>query len=735
MRNIFLTLRKYLPVEIMLLHFRRSQVLLLFWIIIFGLTVGGWGASIGLPYLILHPEYLGEVSFLSYLMLGLGYGLFVMSFHITSYLYLSYRLPFVAAFSRPIYRFSINNSLIPILYFITFSVACFRFQTLQEGISVANAFIHLLGFYLGAAIMVSFVLGFFFSANRNLANRITAQLKQPLSLIVRKKRKSETPVDDAPIVQYYFKDFITLRPLRDVSHYPTDLLKGLLQKHYLHASFFFVSIFLIMLLMGVFRETAAVIMPAGASIFILISLYILFIGVLFSWTRGWFISVLAAIALLLNFLTTIPFFQASHPAYGMDYSTKAAYNFDRLMAITHPDTVKKDFDQEIDRLKKWKGGKKKKPVLVLLNTSGGGLRAALFTFRMLQELEMSTDQKFFENTVLMTGASGGLMGAALFRELMVLSENKKLPLWSDSLWTERVSRDLLNATAFTLVVSDLFISFNKAEINGRSYSKDRGFAFEWILNRNTENLVNQPLNYYEAFEKSGLIPRLVLSPTILNDGRRLIISPLPSSYFSLANDDHTDPEHHDAIEYMRFFAAQDPGSLRFTTALRMSATFPFITPPIELPSEPMMSVIDAGARDNNGFELSLRYLYTFREWIGENYEKVVIVQINSDRAREITIAPIDDLSLVQKLTEPIGGVVRSFANMQEFQHAWFKNQFSDWAEFDIEIVRFQLLEQTEDVALSWHLTKQEKMYVEKSISNPRNKLEILRIQELFREVK
>ncbi len=735
MRNIVLTLRKYLPVEIMLLHFRRSQVLLLFWIIVFGLTVGGWGASIGLPYLILHPEYLGEVSFLSYLMLGLGFGLFVMSFHITSYLYLSYRLPFVAAFSRPIYRFSINNSLIPVVYFITFSVACYRFQTLQEGISTANALIHLLGFFTGTTITISFVLGFFFSANRNLANRIAAQLKQPLSLIVRKKRKSETPVDDAPIVQYYFKDFITLRPLRDVSHYPTDLLKGLLQKHYLHASFFFVSIFLIMLLMGVFRETAAVIMPAGASIFVLISLYILFIGVLFSWTRGWFISVLVAIALLLNFLTTIPFFQASHPAYGMDYSAKAVYNFDQLMAITHPDTVKKDFAHELERLNIWKGGKKKKPVLVLLNTSGGGLRAALFTFRMLQELEMATDQKFFENTVLMTGASGGLMGAALFRELMVLSQNENLPMWSDSLWTERVSSDLLNATAFTLVVSDLFISFNTAEINGRSYAKDRGYAFEWILNKNTLDLVNQPLNYYEEIENSGRVPRLILSPTVLNDGRRLIISPLPSAYLSLANRDHTDPEHHDAIEFLRLFEGQDPGNLRFTTALRMSATFPFITPPIELPSEPMMSVIDAGARDNNGFELSLRYLYTFREWVAANYEKVVIVQINSDRAREITIAPIDDLSLVQKLTEPIGGVVRSFANMQEFQHAWFKNQFTDWADFDIEIIRFQLLEQTEDVALSWHLTKQEKMYVEKSISNPRNKLEILRIQELFREVK
>jgi hypothetical protein len=86
---------------------------------------------------------------------------------------------------------------------------------------------------------------------------------------------------------------------------------------------------------------------------------------------------------------------------------------------------------------------------------------------------------------------------------------------------------------------------------------------------------------------------------------------------------------------------------------------------------------------------------------------------------------------VQKLTEPIGGVVRSFANMQEFQHAWFKNQFQDWADFEIEIVRFQLLEQTADVALSWHLTRQEKTYVEKSITNPRNIHEMIRIQEFF----
>ena len=69
-------------------------------------------------------------------------------------------------------------------------------------------------------------------------------------------------------------------------------------------------------------------------------------------------------------------------------------------------------------LEKWKQKQKTdKPVLVIINTSGGGQRSATFTMNMLQRLDSITHGNLMKNTFLITGASGGMLSAAYFREL------------------------------------------------------------------------------------------------------------------------------------------------------------------------------------------------------------------------------------------------------------------------------------------------------------------------------
>lgn len=58
-----------------------------------------------------------------------------------------------------------------------------------------------------------------------------------------------------------------------------------------------------------------------------------------------------------------------------------------------------------------------KPKLVIVNCSGGGLRAAMWTHFILQEVDERTQGSFMESTHLMTGASGGMIGAAYFRSI------------------------------------------------------------------------------------------------------------------------------------------------------------------------------------------------------------------------------------------------------------------------------------------------------------------------------
>ena len=65
--------------------------------------------------------------------------------------------------------------------------------------------------------------------------------------------------------------------------------------------------------------------------------------------------------------------------------------------------------------------------MVFVCASGGGHRASMFTMAMLQYADSTCGGKLMKQTVLMTGASGGMLGVAYFRELYYqnyLQQNK-----------------------------------------------------------------------------------------------------------------------------------------------------------------------------------------------------------------------------------------------------------------------------------------------------------------------
>ncbi len=67
------------PLQLVFLHIKNNILLLLFWVILFGIISGQIGDKFGLPNLFLHPEYLGEVGFWSFLILGFSCGGFIMA--------------------------------------------------------------------------------------------------------------------------------------------------------------------------------------------------------------------------------------------------------------------------------------------------------------------------------------------------------------------------------------------------------------------------------------------------------------------------------------------------------------------------------------------------------------------------------------------------------------------------------------------------------------------------------
>jgi hypothetical protein len=302
-----------------------------------------------------------------------------------------------------------------------------------------------------------------------------------------------------------------------------------------------------------------------------------------------------------------------------------------------------------------------------------------------------------------------------------------------------------------MVVNDIFFRFQKFSDGKYEYLKDRGYAFEQQVNKNTENVMNRRVQEYLLPERQGIIPMLIISPTIINDGRKLFISPQPISYMSMSStyENLKSTQKIKGIEFNRFFKDQDAENLHFVSALRMSATFPYITPNVDLPSEPSMEIMDAGLSDNFGISNAVRFLHVFQDWIHHNTSGVVFVIIR-DSEKDIAVKKHSENSLFQKILTPIGSLYNNWDyfqdfnndNLIEFTQSWFEGQY-DVVEFQY-IPRYEYwqknrIEYTElnnyeknRATLSWHLTQREKESLHQTILELNNKNALERLQKLLK---
>jgi hypothetical protein len=196
--------------------------------------------------------------------------------------------------------------------------------------------------------------------------------------------------------------------------------------------------------------------------------------------------------------------------------------------------------------------------------------------------------KLLKQTQLISGSSGGLIGLAYLRELMLRNQRKEILNFHNPTYRNDMAKDILNKLAFYVSVNDMLFRLQTFEDNGFTYRKDRGYAFEEQLNENTRGYLNRRLDEYYTPEYNSKIPMLLINPTIVNNGKRLIISSQPVSYLSYnAPQNNIRNEYlNESLEFKRFFKQQGAGDLRFTSALRMSSTFPYVMPIVHLPSKP-----------------------------------------------------------------------------------------------------------------------------------------------------
>ena len=142
-----------------------------------------------------------------------------------------------------------------------------------------------------------------------------------------------------------------------------------------------------------------------------------------------------------------------------------------------------------------------KPLLVIINTSGGGHRSATFTMSVLQYLDSITKGSIMKKTFLINGASGGMIGATYFRELYLRKQQGSNIHLQDKQYIDDISGDLLNPIFTSFFARDIISPAQKFTVGTYNYVKDRGYAFEQKLNSNTRGYLNKQLKDYVNDEK------------------------------------------------------------------------------------------------------------------------------------------------------------------------------------------------------------------------------------------
>jgi hypothetical protein len=228
---------------------------------------------------------------------------------------------------------------------------------------------------------------------------------------------------------------------------------------------------------------------------------------------------------------------------------------------------------------------------------------------------------------------------------------------------------------------------------------------------------------YKNAEQQAEIPMLLIAPTIVNGGRKLYISPMGVSYLSraLPSEKENLNLRVKGVDFRHFFEHQEADSLRFVTALRMSATFPYVTPSVLLPSEPVMEIMDAGLTDNYGVSDAIRFLYVFRDWIAQNTAGVVFLNIRDD-VKITEIPPYKEQHYLQKAFTPIQKILGNMNNLQDINNDNHIEYARTWFGGNIHVLEFEYQDPVENskASLNWRLTTKEKESIKKAVYAPSN---------------
>lgn len=280
------------------------------------------------------------------------------------------------------------------------------------------------------------------------------------------------------------------------------------------------------------------------------------------------------------------------------------------------------------------GPQAKKKTLVVVTAAGGGIQASAWTAQVLSGLDEVYGEDFTRSIGIISATSGGSVGTMYY-----LANGK----WSapGSTFDDAARRNMremsrssnLEAAAWGIAHPDLMRIFTPFLVPRFA---DRGWAIEQVwrkeLNKLGGDWENGDFRLRDWINpiRLGQMPVPVFNATLVESGQRLLLSPVLS---------RSGPAN--ATEAREFFdlytnAETNP---RVTTAVRLSAAFPYVSPVSrpyrEPPNDGDYHVADGGYADNEGAMVAIEWIYALLKYYRqpENktkkrpFDRILIVRI------------------------------------------------------------------------------------------------------------
>jgi len=194
------------PIQLVFLHIRKYQVLLLFWLVLFATVNGSFMKTFGADSLFLAPEYLGNVNSLSAAIVGASIGMFIMSWNIASFILFSRHFRFLAATTNPFLKYCINNAIIPGIFLLFYFIKAYQFAHFKELIPSTEILFLFGGFTAGLIFLLAASMIYFFRADRSILRKMMPVISNPKSYITHLGTVKEI-YHGAPLmkVEWYFE--------------------------------------------------------------------------------------------------------------------------------------------------------------------------------------------------------------------------------------------------------------------------------------------------------------------------------------------------------------------------------------------------------------------------------------------------------------------------------------------------------------------------------------------------